>query len=194
MSSKKTGLYLGTFDPFHNGHYFSIVKSFEFVDEVIIQPHNLRPNSKKHTSLESRLKMCDLGCLDLKKVKVREEKRNVYKHRKDGKFRYQLIKWVEEEIGQAPIVIMGSDKVTKEMYKDSKSELLEIPHIIFLRPGHDELDILKLKNLFKEAYFLNPIGDISSSNIRKLIRKGADVSNFVQNRVLKYIKENNLYV
>ena len=198
MNSKKTGLYLGTFDPFHKGHYRSIENSLELVDEIIIQPHNPKVQSKKHISLEHRLNMCKLGSSKLNNVRVRKEKRNVYDLRKDGKYRYQLIKWVEEEIGRTPLVIMGSDKLNNKIDKDSKGELLEIPHIIFLRleAHHPEPDlyIKAIKTLFTEVYLLKEVGDVSSSTIRELVRKGIDISRLVPKNVLKYIKENKLYI
>ena len=193
MNSKKIGLYLGTFDPFHKGHYFSIENSLNLVNEIIIQPHNQK-KQPKHISLEHRLNMCKLGSSNLKRVRIRDEKRNVYDLRKDGKYRFQLVKWVEEEIGQAPTIIMGADKLNGDMYKDPKSELLKFPHIIFLRQETQTKSILDIKNHFKEVYILKEIGTISSSNIRRLIKRGTDVSNFLPENVLRYIQENKLYI
>lgn len=54
----------------------------------------------------------------------------------------------------------------------------------------------KGKELLKEKFYVYPrsINDISSTQIRELIKSGKDFRSLVPKEVYNYIKENNLYV
>jgi nicotinate-nucleotide adenylyltransferase len=80
----------------------------------------------------------------------------------------------------SPALIIGSDILEeREDWKnwDRIEELAEI--IVVPRSGYSFLDDIKLP-------------DISSTEIRKRLREGVDVSKFVPKNVLEYIKHNNL--
>ncbi len=160
--TKKVGLYIGAFDPFHEGHYEVCQKSIDYVDSLIVQPHIDRPWTK--FSYENRIALIAQQTHDLNNLVVRREKRNVYDLRTDGKFRYQLIKWVEEEFGKEIWMVMGSDKLENPMYRDPNSELFRYPHIIFVRNNRLETKYL---SSFKSLIILEGTKNISGSEITK---------------------------
>jgi len=188
---KNIGLYLGTFDPFNNNHLQIIKKSLRILDKVIIQPHNDNPFiKKKHESFKHRARMLRLGLKGIKRIRIKEEKRNVYVLCKK-KFRYQLIKWTKNKIKDKLWIIMGSDKLNNDMYKISSSELFKIPHVVFLRNQKD----IKCKQLkyFNEIILLEGPKNISSSKIRQKIKNDSPIERYIPKKVLNYIRENILY-
>jgi len=187
MKTEKIGLYLGAFDPFHNGHLSVVEKSLEYVNQIIIQPHVDHADFLHGSPLEHRLEMAILATSHLNEINVRREERNVYELRKDGKFRYQLIKWVEEENDGEVWVIIGADKLSNPMYK-KPSELLNIPHIVFSR-GIADIDILR----FSEAIKVENGENLSATNIRKAMYRGRKTADYLPKSVIDYIMNNELY-
>ena len=164
----KIGFYLGAFDPFHEGHLEVCKLSLEFLDKLYIQPHKSR--KLVHIfSLEERMQRISNSIRNLPNVYIRQEQRIVYDHRKDGKYRYQLIKWAQEEINPPGdfFVVMGSDKLHNPMY-EIKGELHEFPHII-VRRNKDHID-KKVLEYFPKYIILEGSKNISSTEIRESLK------------------------
>ncbi|MDP6670328.1 MAG: nicotinate-nicotinamide nucleotide adenylyltransferase, partial [archaeon] len=89
--------------------------------------------------------------------------------------------------------LMGTDLIPEfESWKNPEKILKEARLILFPVPGTESN-----KNSLVEASFPIHVSakeiDLSSTVVREKLVRGEDVSGLVQDVVLKYIKENNLY-
>lgn len=187
---KRVGLFLGTFDPIHLGHIVIAKDAKKSLDEVWMQPHTDNPKAeRKHLTLEHRVKMIELAIKNLDGIYLRVDPFNTYKA---GNYRENLIQEVMKEF---PLfyfcVIMGSDKLKHPAYKNSS--LLQIPHIIYTRQLLSEKDKKILSN-FNKARVVESPSDVSSREIKRLIKKCSNVNNLTGDNVFRYIQEKKLYL
>lgn len=199
---KKIGIFGGTFNPIHNGHIKCIEeidKEFSF-DKILVIPDKLPPH-KEATDLASdidRLNMCKLASRHLKKavvsdIEIKEDRKSysVYTLRKlttiypKDKFRLYFI--------------MGSDMLLCfEKWYEYKEILSMCSLVCISRSGNDtsklEYCAEKLRGVGGEVIVVKtePL-EISSTEIRESIRSGKDLSCFLDDLVVKYILENDVY-
>ena len=87
-------------------------------------------------------------------------------------------------------MIMGSDNFKKmNSWKNYEEIVLNYNYIVIERPNYE--DQIKAKNV--TYYILNQKEDFSSTRIRHLLEKSENVSNYLDEEVLKYINTNKLY-
>jgi cytidyltransferase-like protein len=60
-SKPSIGIYVGSFDPFHIGHFEVVQVALQYVDEVIIIPNNPNKNKPFRTNLKHRLRIIQLS-------------------------------------------------------------------------------------------------------------------------------------
>ena len=108
-------------------------------------------------------------------------------------FTADTIKELKEKFPEQEFYFIIAGKALKEIkkWKNWKELLLEVKLVIVPTSA---------KIMPKEVKKFNPIilnktvsGNISSTMIRKRIKEGKDVSVFLPEKVLEYIKENKLY-
>ena len=99
-------------------------------------------------------------------------------------------------------MLCGTDMILTLDTWHSPERIFELSYPVYIRREDDrEMDdkliekITEYRNRFgKNVVRLNaPAIDISSSNVRKLIANGEDVSEFMPESVWNYIKEKGLY-
>lgn len=199
---KKIGIFGGTFNPFHKGHrkcIEDIDKSICF-DEILVIPDKIPPHksSRDLANDKDRLNMCRLGTLGLKKVSVSDieikqtgKSYSVYTLR-------ELVKRYPQDSYRL-YFIMGSDMLLcfKKWYM--YKEILSLCSLVCISRSKDDTDKLKdcAAELIAEGGDVSVIStepfEVSSTEIREHIRVGKDLSCFLDDLVVKYISENNLY-
>ncbi len=191
-----------SFDPAHNGH-LTIAKNVlrsqsQRVNKVILMPVNIHPFAKQLTQAKHRFAMTKL--LERKNIEVSdlEIKKNSTSYSIDTlkalkkKFQKNKFYWI---IGYDYL-----DSFTK--WKDWKKILSDFGLIIVARNINTNISnaikkFINDKNLNKNIIILNekdfPLIDVSSSQIKKMIKEKKSISNLVPKKIEEYIIQNKLY-
>lgn len=189
MSSKfKLGLFFGSFDPIHNGHQVIAKKALEFVDVVMFIVAKQNPfKDKSKACFSDRYEMCRQACFWEDKMMAVD-----FEQKLSGKT-WDTLEYIKKVYTNAELYIICGD----DTYFDIENwyhgeEILEnYKFLVFKR------DYQKCVTLRDNAQILNVIGfdKFSSTLVRQLIKEKSElVQYYIQPRVYKYIKENNLYV
>ena len=203
------GIFGGTFDPIHKGHV-EVIEDFLNrvpIDELIIVPNGLPPHKDKRIFEKDKLRMVELALKHIDKLRI--DDREIKKS--SPSYAYEtLIELQKENPDDDLIWIMGTDSFLEiETWFEYKKFLQEVNIMVLERPGfvikeesfvYNLLQSKKVEKLSelessKGHVFLlkiNPI-EITSTDIRCLIRDGEDVSKFLDPHVYKIIRENKLY-
>lgn len=198
----KIGIMGGTFDPIHNGHLMLGEYAYrEFqLDEIWFMP-NSNPPHKASESIESqtknRVEMVEkaiqgIEYFTLQRYEVDNTDVN-YSYKTMQHFNqvypehefyfiigadslFNMEKWVHPEI------LLKSCKMLAA-YRDEKSTDEMLAQIKYLNEKYDA-----------EIYLLNtPNVDISSSDIRRMIKEGTTIQGLVPESVFQFIEEKQLF-
>jgi nicotinate-nucleotide adenylyltransferase len=190
------GLYGGTFDPPHIAH----IKLAEWVREKLCLDliyfipaarHAFKKNS--HLSPEDiRVKMVEAAISDNKHFRLSriEMDRNGISYTVDTI--REFLKY--ENIPTAKLnYIMGIDNLNEfHRWKDPESITNLVQVVVIRRSVPDNPNVVN-KYKKKVTFLVSPIIDISATEIRAMVKKGLDISDFVSPAVNKVIREYGLY-
>jgi nicotinate-nucleotide adenylyltransferase len=192
MSSSKTGLFFGSFNPVHAGHLMiaSYMVEYTGLDQVwfVVSPHN--PLKEKSTLLADhhRLYMVNLAIEDDPRFKSSNIEFNLPK----PSYTIDTLTYLHEKYPKRVFIpIIGSDNLPS-LHKWKNWEALTGLYNFFVypRPGTE-------KSRFDEHpsfHFMDaPLITVSSSFIRQGIREGKDLRYFLPEKVWKYVQEMNFY-
>jgi len=187
-SKKKAAIFGGTFDPFHNGHLKIIdyvLENFN-IDKIFLVPAGnqyMKPILPKTTPAQ-RFDMCKLGARShLIEIIDYEIKKT------SPSYTFETLNYLEKNKSEFSIsyIILGTDAYD-EISLWKKSEFL-INKYKFILIKRDQKNYIKEKNIFP----VEKLSSISSSNIRKKIRKKESILLDTPMEIQKYITDNNLY-
>ena len=187
----KIGIYGGSFNPPHIGHkrLVSNILNEKLVDKIIILPTNNRYNKDDLANLRHRVNMLKECFDDVDNVEIESE--DIIK---SLDYTYMALKYYSEEYSDADIFfIMGSDNLREfSTWKFWQLIVSQYNLIVVIR---NEDKVFELENIIPNARieFVEAVGDLSSTKIRKSIKDGKSFMWFLDEGVEKYIKENNLY-
>ncbi len=198
----KVGILGGSFNPIHNGH----IKMAEYayrdygLDYVSIIPAGIPPHKSKDNMVSDhhRINMINLAILDkpMLKLDTRELDSN------EISYTYLTLSNMKAENPQNELYfIMGGDSLAyfKNWFKTDI--IMSKAHILVA--VRDDLDLTKLEPYRQEllelysgdiSYLTMPKEEVSSSDIRRLIKEGSDLSNFLPDNIINYISDNKLYM
>jgi nicotinate-nucleotide adenylyltransferase len=192
----KIGVLGGSFDPPHLAHLniAQFILRSKLVDKVLLVPVMNHPFRKNIIApFEDRLRMLNILIKELKesnKIIVSRIEKSLF-NSSHPNFSYCTLKALSQKHPQCHFRwIIGSDMLESfDKWHCYKEILEEFGIIIYLREGYP------IKKNFENAKIINylPVSDISSSEIRKLISQGRDVSYLTGASLFDYIKSNNLY-
>lgn len=195
----KTAIFGGTFNPPHLGHRAMlewVVKLGEF-DNVLVMPANIPPHkSGSVASAEDRLEMCRLAFSDLENVAFCEEELRM----RGKSYTANTLKSLKQKGIINPTLLIGADSlITFEKWYCYEEILKLADLIVYLREGIDLSAVYKAKETLTALGGKIAVTDytppaISSTKIRNLLINGETSSGLVSPEVLKYIKENQLYL
>lgn len=191
----KIALYLGSFNPFHNGHLKVIQQALsDFkMDKVVIVPTMQNPwKKKKVLDIDKRIKIIDIS-VDSSNIIVDHYKEGYYEEYDHGR-------WIEEDV---PIFLNGKtciDSIEKKLippyYSYSTLHALKNKYCndeIFILCGKDTInDIPNWMNgeqIIQDYDFL--ICDRtkeSSTEVRNRVKNNDNISDLVSSSVVDIIK------
>tara|TARA_S200000501_G_C20717360_1_gene696851 strand:- start:146 stop:712 length:567 start_codon:yes stop_codon:yes gene_type:complete len=186
----KIGILGGSFDPIHNGHIkvAASAKYYFNLNKIIFVPLN-QPWLKKektYASNNKRLEMCELAIKQYESFEVLD-----IDIKRGGKtYMIDTIKDIKKiyDKGDSFSIIIGDDNLEDiEKWKDF-NKLSELADFI-VAPRKQTKKLEKKGFSYLNLKHLN----VSSSQIRKKIKKNEGWASFVPETVIKYIKKNKLY-
>ena len=197
----KTGMFGGSFNPIHNGHTElakALFRELE-LDRLLIMPSYIPPHKFVDSAAfpDQRFEMCCLAAKDIEGFEVS----NLEIKRQGASYTFLTLHELHSIYPDDELyLLMGADMfMTLQKWKN--------PEIIFSLatmcavPRYDD-DISRLE---QQARSLQEMGaktrvldarvmTVSSTQIRKMVRAGEDISGLVAPAVQKYIKEHYLYL
>lgn len=190
----------GTFNPVHIGH-IKLVESIEnkmHFDRIYIIPTKIPPHkiAPKLASADDRINMCHLAFNDEKYVISDYEIKQEGKSYTINTLRYLRQLYPDDDL----FLLMGSDMLLAfHKWKEYK-QIVKLATLVAIA-RHDE-DIIKIKNYIP---FINSIDgkciiinttpiDISSSQIRQMIKDKREIACYLPEKIVKYIYNNKLYL
>ncbi|MBL7155552.1 MAG: nicotinate-nucleotide adenylyltransferase [Candidatus Omnitrophica bacterium] len=192
FANKRIGILGGTFNPVHNGHIHIARETLKKLrlDKIIFIPTAIPPHKKirGNATNTDRLRMLDLATANKKRFVVSQ-----YELRQKGKsYSIKTAKSLKKKYGKKTelFFLIGSDSLAglKKWKKIAKLTAL-LRFVVVPRPG------FKTETRFSSVLRLDiPKKDISSTEIRLLVRKGKCLAHLVPKSVRKYIKTKKLYV
>lgn len=184
----KIGLFLGSFNPIHNGHLAIANYMIEFtdLDEIwlVVSPQNplKHPDILLHD--ENRYKLVTIAIGNSKKIKASKIEFALPK----PSYTINTLKYLHKKYPRHTFVlILGSDSL--ESFKKWKNwkEILDSSEIyVYSRANSDGGE---LKNHPKIKFVNGPFIEISSTLIRKAISDKTDVRSILPEAVCNYIEK-----
>lgn len=184
----RIGVYVGTFNPVHKGHIEVInhLLNDDYVDKVLVIPTGDYWDKTNLIDVKKRIEMFKL--YENEKIIVNDVLNNL-------PFTYLILNELKKEYVKDDLyLIIGADNIPKfhlwkEVDEILKNNILVLPrdniNIEEYLIDYDNKDHFKVVKDFE-------VIDISSTMIRDNINK-KDITKYIDDKVLKYIKENNLY-
>lgn len=177
----KLGVYVGSFNPPHNGHV--LVAKFlienKIVDKVLMLPTPNYWNKQDLVDIKKRVEMLKL--IETDNIII-DDVHNNYD------YTYQVLESIKKDYNDSLYLIIGSDNLEKLHLWENIDEILK-NNVIVLRRGNT--DINKYLEKFNKDRFIIidnfPFIDVSSTEIRNGMDRNIDTN------VLEYIKRNKLY-
>lgn len=198
----KIGIVGGTFDPIHNGHLMlgEYAKQLYDLDEIWFMPNGNPPhksNEKIETQTKHRVEMVKRALEG--KTDFRMQLYEV--ERKEINYSYLTMEYFCEQYpGNLFYFIIGADSLFAIEQWAEPRRLLKT--CIVLAAYRDDKDTQKMETQIQhlnqkyeaDIRLLNtPNIDISSSQIRAMVKEGANIDAFVPPSVCSYIEEHHLY-
>lgn len=185
----------GSFNPIHKGHihFINIVKKKILIDKFIIIPANISPLKKdiKSESNAHRLNMLKLGLQKYPDCIIDE-----YEIEKGGvSYSIDTVEKLKLKYGikNKYYLLIGSDNLEViEKWKDYKKLLKMVQFLVVPRNNFDTNEIPN--DILNQVRFISSDEyDISSTQVRELIKNKKNISELISKDVEEYIKKNNLY-
>lgn len=201
----KIGIFGGTFDPPHLGH-IGVCKAFLNtieLDALYVMPAYIPPHKTviSGVNADKRFKMSEIAFSSLSNKIIVSD----IEFKREGKsYTAHTLKYFKENFKDIEIYFLcGTDMIlTMDMWY-CPEYIFENAKIVYARRENDS-DItqsidLKCK-IYKEKYnaeiiyLTTDVKEMSSSEIRKAISCGNDLSKYLSKEIIDFIKENKMYV
>ena len=204
MKTKNLILFGGTFDPFHSGHMAvaKYCKEHLVADKLTIIPAKRSPLKQEAPVAddEDRMKMISLAIhneqdIELSDFEIKGSEPsytiNTVKHFIEINPGWLQVHW-----------LVGVDSISELAHWYRIEKLIEICSLtIMYRGGFGEPDLSVLKGFLRDDYIKRlasnvirtPLVEISSTEIRRRISQGEDVSEMLAPEVFDYIRQQGLY-
>ena len=177
----KLGVYIGSFNPVHVGHINVVNYLLEnnYVDKTLIIPTMEYWDKNNLAPLKDRINM--LRFFENEQVMIDTTHNNYI-------YTCELMKVLEKEYNDELYLILGADNIINFSKWKDYEELLKYNIIVLAR---DNIDITTYTSKLDGNFIVvdnYPFINISSTKIRN-----GNCDEYLDAKVLKYIKDNNLY-
>lgn len=194
----KIGLFFGSFNPVHIGHFAiaGYMKEFTDLDELwfVVSPQN--PLKKKSTLLSDRdrLYLVDLAIGENPDLKSSDIEFN----RTSPSYTIDTMALLTDRYPHHRFVlVMGEDNLyTLNKWKNAEELVKRFPVYVYPRPGIVKQENEQLEEILSKArvkWVNAPLMDISGTFIRNGVKKGKNMSYYLNPAVWKYITEMHFY-
>ncbi len=199
MEKKSIAVFGGSFNPPLNSHLIfakEILKMDNNIEKIIFVPVSTKYNKNDLEKDEHRFNMLKLMCHDENNIEVS----NIELIQKRQLYTIETLTILKKEYPNYNIYfITGADNLKEMSTWRNPEEILKNFKIIALERGEEKIeDIInkdELLNKYKTSIIIvdNVKIGFSSSEIRKKIKNGENITKYINKDVLRYIKENHLY-
>ncbi len=185
------GLYFGSFNPVHVGHLIiaSYAKHTTSLEQVwlVVSPQNPLKSSSSLLNEYQRLHLVKLAIEDDLNLKASD----VEFHLPKPSYTVHTLAYLGEKYPQHTFsIIMGSDSFTNLPHWKNYEHIIQQHKIyVFMRPGFEITDTLGANIEIINA----PLLDISSTNIRNMVKKAIPIRYLVPDKVAKEIEISRYY-
>lgn len=201
MEKKQIVMYGGCFNPPLNSHFTLaelLINEYDQIDKVVFVPVNSKYQKAGLISNIHRYKMLQLVCSENEKMEVSkielESKRPMYT--------IETLKELKKIYPNNEIALaIGSDNLKELDLWHKAEELIKNFKIYVISRDKDNIeDIIENHKLLKEnkSSFIkaknNIISNLSSTYVREKLKNNKSIRYLTADKVIKYIKENNLYI
>lgn len=201
MDMLRVGIYGGTFAPIHNGHVAAAKAFMEQMklDYLFIIPTYLPPHKQIDASDDPlyRLKMCELAFEGTDGIVISD----VEISRGGKSYTYDTLKELERPDTRL-FLLCGTDMVLTFDQWYRFEDIFKMCYPTYVRRENDPLLTKRIVAKIGEYYekygvmfrriVTDPI-ELTSTEIRRAVREGKDISGMVPARVAEFIRENGLY-
>lgn len=194
------GIFGGTFNPVHKGHVSALKKILSAVslDRVLVLPDRIPPHKSAEglVSGSDRLEMCRIAFSDVENTEVSD-----WELKNEGKsYSVITLRHFHEVFPEDKLYfIMGSDMIASFESWYRYEEILTLCSLICVSRSQEDTDRLegyadKLRSKGGEVIIV-PVEpfEISSSQIRDMLKKNLDCTCYLDENVVQYIMAKNLY-
>ncbi len=194
------GIFGGTFNPVHKGHVSALKKILSAVslDRVLVLPDRIPPHKSAEglVSGSDRLEMCRIAFSDVENTEVSD-----WELKNEGKsYSVITLRHFHEAFPEDKLYfIMGSDMIASFESWYRYEEILTLCSLICVSRSQEDTDRLegyadKLRSKGGEVIIV-PVEpfEISSSQIRDMLKKNLDCTCYLDENVVQYIMAKNLY-
>lgn len=193
-------LFGGSFDPIHNGHVqlSQVFRDKLSLDKTIIMPAAVSPfkQDKKAASGEHRYNMCRLAFEDRSDTEVSD----LELMRQGTSYTYMTLQQLAQQYPTDRLyLVTGADMFLSVDRWKNPDIIFKTAVICGIPRNSDNIPSLeaqaeKLKALGAETVILDAhVMTVSSTEVRRRIACGEDISDLVPEKVAGYIYENGLY-
>lgn len=204
MVTRKIVLFGGTFDPIHLGHTTVASEAAKSIgaEKLIFIPAKRSPlkGFLPRASDRDRLEMISLAIAEKEIFEVSD-----FELRKPApSYTLETVEAFQAEFGRDTSIywLIGADAVDDLVHWHKITELIDACNLVTMfRAGCEPPDFAKFEEIWgrerveklQRNIVKTPLVDISSTEIRKKIASGRDVSNLLHPAVADYICKNGLY-
>lgn len=190
----RLGVMGGTFDPVHLGHLVAASEAMHSfaLDRVLLMPAGDPWQKRSETSAEDRLMMTSLAVADTPRFAVSRLELD----RKGPTYTADSFETLREFYGPdvEMFLIAGADAVLNLPTWKKLDRLRELVEIIAVtRPGSDIKSFVQSDALPTVHVLEMPGIDVSATDVRDRVRRGAPIDFLVPRDVVVYIRQNGLY-
>ena len=187
----KVGLYFGSFNPIHTGHCIiaSHLVQNTGLDQVwlVVTPQNPFKTSSALLNEYHRLALVRLALEGESKLKAID----IEFHLPRPSFTIDTLAYLSEKYPTHVFsIIMGSDSLQNlHNWKNAGTLVKNYTIYVYRRPGYEASTSLPAKLVVLDA----PLLEISSTNIRKMIKEGKSIRYLVPENVREEIEKGGYY-
>lgn len=187
----KIGLFFGSFNPIHHGHLIiaNHIINNSLVDQVwfVVSPLNPFKDSKDLISEYVRLHLTSLAIEGMNKFRVIDIEFKLPRPSYTINTLEKLRQTYPEE--NFSLIVGGDSYQNIHRWREGFRILTDYKILVYQRKGADDIKIEKENVKFVDA----PLIEISSTDIRKMLKKGMNIRYYVPDSVMEEIDKSRLY-